>query len=257
MESALGRQELEREMSRVPARDQILHIDLKGRDPDDGVTSVPYEKGALLLRSLEQAFGRDRFDKFLREYFDHFSFQSITTATFVDYLKQHLPGAQDKAPLEEWLNKPGLPESAPRPVSDAFTKVAEQARRFAGGEISAAKIRTGGWSTHEWLHFLESLPQQMTAGQMLELDKAFSLTRSGNSEILQQWLLIAVRNQYEPASARLEEFLTSVGRRKYLKPLYTELVKTPAGRVRAREIYRKARPGYHPIAVTTIDGIVK
>jgi leukotriene A-4 hydrolase/aminopeptidase len=257
MEAALGRRELEREMSKLEARDQILHIDLKGRDPDDGVTSVPYEKGALLLRGLEQAFGRDRFDRFLREYFDHFSFHSITTATFVEYLKQHLPGAQDKVPLDDWLNKPGLPASAPRPVSDAFTKVAAAAGRFAGGETPAAKIETGGWSTHEWLHFLESLPQKMTAGQMRELDKAFSFTRSGNSEILEQWLLTAVRNEYEPASRRLEEFLISVGRRKYLKPLYTELVKTPAGRVRAREIYRKARPGYHPITATSIDGIVK
>jgi len=28
-------------MAKLPERDQILHIDLKGRDPDDGVTLVP------------------------------------------------------------------------------------------------------------------------------------------------------------------------------------------------------------------------
>src|SRR5207249_9815079 len=104
MEAALGRQDLEREMAKLNDRDQILHIDLKGRDPDDGVTSVPYEKGALLLRSLEEKFGRERFDAFLREYFNHFAFQSITTGIFVDYLKKHLPGAETQVPLDEWLN---------------------------------------------------------------------------------------------------------------------------------------------------------
>src|SRR2546423_239098 len=107
MEAVLGRQNLEREMAKLPERDQILHIDLKGRDPDDGVTQVPYEKGALLLRSLEEKVGRDRFDAFLREYFDHFAFESITTGIFVDYLNKHLPGAGAQIPLDEWLNKPG------------------------------------------------------------------------------------------------------------------------------------------------------
>jgi leukotriene-A4 hydrolase len=257
MEAVLGRQELEREMATLPERDQILHIDLKGRDPDDGVTSVPYEKGALLLRSLEQQFGRERFDKFLREYFDHFAFQSITTGIFIDYLTKHLAGAEKQLPLDEWLSKPGIPASAPRPVSDAFTKVAVQAKRWADGETPAAKIETSGWTTHEWLHFLKALPQEMSAEKMAELDRAFSFTRTGNSEILEEWLQIALRNHYEPAYARLEEFLVSVGRRKYLKPLYTEMAKTPEGRARAAAIYKKARPGYHPIAVTTVDALLK
>ena len=79
---------------------------------------------------------------------------------------------------------------------------------------------------------------------------------SGNSEILHQWLLMAIRNDYALAYPKLEEFLVSVGRRKFLKPLYSELVKTEAGRLRAMTIYRKARPGYHPIAVATLDEIL-
>src|SRR6266446_3430928 len=136
MEAVLGRQDLEREMAKLPERDQILHIDLRGRDPDDGVTSVPYEKGALLLRSLEEKFGRAKFDAFLREYFEHFAFQSITTGIFVDYLQKHLLNGDTSIPLDEWLNKPGLPASAPRPVSDAFAKVEEQAKRWMAGEIA-------------------------------------------------------------------------------------------------------------------------
>jgi len=47
-----------------------------------------------------------------------------------------------------------------------------------------------------------------------------------------------------------------VGRRKYIKPLYEELIKTPKGKERALKIYEEARPGYHPIAQITIDSVI-
>jgi len=78
----------------------------------------------------------------------------------------------------------------------------------------------------------------------------------GNYEILDEWLQMAIESRYEPADQRLEWFLTNVGRMKYLKPLYKELMKTPEGRARAHHIYAKARSGYHPIAQTAIDKIV-
>jgi leukotriene A-4 hydrolase/aminopeptidase len=261
MEAVLGRQDVEREMSTLDDKDEILHVDLKGRDPDEGSTQVPYEKGALFLRHLEETFGRETFDKFLRGYFDHFAFQSITTAQFVDYLKKNLleknPQLAAKVPVEEWIYQPGLPASAPRAVSDAFPKVEKQADSWVKGEIRASDLKTSAWTTQEWLHFLRHLPEQFDKSKMGELDKAFQLTGTGNSEVAHQWLLMAIRNGYEPAYPRLEEYLASIGRRKLIKPLYEELVKTPEGRARAMAIYRKARPTYHPIAVTTLDDIMK
>lgn len=261
MEAALGRNSLEEEMAGLDERDRILHIDLKGRDPDAGSTGVPYEKGALFLRSLEETFGRERFDQFLRGYFNHFAFQSIRTEDFISYLKANLldkqPQLAMRVPIEEWIYKPGLPVSAPRPVSKAFKYVETEAKGWLAGEIPLAKIETPLWSTHEWLHFLNSLPQTLGPERMAELDKHFQLTRSGNSEIAFQWLLMAIRNRYVAAYPRLEEFLTTIGRRKFIRPLYEEMVKTPEGRERALAIYTRARPTYHPIAVTTIDEIVK
>jgi leukotriene-A4 hydrolase len=101
------------------------------------------------------------------------------------------------------------------------------------------------------------LPEKVTAAQMKELDEALGLTKRTNAEVLFQWLLLSVRHRYEPAYLRLEEFLTSQGRRKFLKPLYEDLVKTPEGRKRAQRIYEKARPTYHPIAVATVDALLK
>ena len=216
------------------------------------MTSVPYEKGALLLRSHGAGVGRERFDAFLRGYFDHFAFQSITTAIFVDYLQKHLLNGNTSIPLDEWLTKPGLPASAPKPVSDALTKWRRQRSNGWRGRRSkppAGRRRSGSASSRR-------CRRRLPAAKMWALDRTFSFTKSGNSEILEQWLLMSVQNHYEPAYPRLEEFLVDVGRRKFLKPLYEELVKTPEGRARAEAIYKKARPGYHPIAVTTVDGIL-
>ena len=258
MEAALGRQELEDEMATLAPRDQILHIDLKGRDPDDGATSVPYEKAYLFLLQLEKTFGRERFDNYLRSYFDRYSFQSITTDTALAFMKdtlfeQHHELAK-QIPLDEWINKPGIPASAPKVHSKLFDKVDEAAKAWAAG---SRDIDTSKWSTQEWLRFLRRMPGNLGAAGMQTIDAAFHLTKSGNDEILAQWLLMAVKFHYEPANPRQAEFLQTVGRRKYIKPIYDEMAKTPEGRERALRIYKVARPRYHPIAQTTVDAILK
>lgn len=260
MEMVLARKGLEEEMSKMDPKDQILHIDLTGRDPDEGMTGVPYTKGALFLKHLELAVGRDKFDEFLKSYFDHFSFQSITTGQFKDYLKVNLadkfPDKVSMDDVNEWIEKPGLPANAPKPVSEAFKKVDQESKDWTDGKIKASGIRVKDWSTQEWLHFLGGLPEDIGKDKMAELDGAFSLTKNGNSEIAFKWLMMSIANKYEPAYPRLEEFLTSIGRRKFVAPLFEELVKTPEGRKRAEEIYRKARPGYHPITSSTVDKIL-
>src|SRR5579871_6338616 len=245
MEAVLGRRELDREIAGLPESDRALYLPLAGRDPDEGVTLVPYEKGALLLRTIESEVGRERFDTFLRGYFDHFAFQSITTAQFLDYLGRELPTT---VPLDDWIYHPGVPEGAAEPQSDAFTRVAAAAERWQRGEA----IETGAWTTQEWLHFMRLLEKP----DMDRLEREFHFSESGNSEIQHQWLLMAVRAAYQPAFPAMERFLCSVGRRKYLKPLYTELLKTPEGRQRAQQIYQRARARYHPIAQATIDGLM-
>lgn len=260
MEAVLGRRTLDAELATLPTPDEILRVNLKGRDPDDGFTQVPYEKGALFLRRLEEEAGRPAFDRFLRSYFNRFAFQSIVTDDFLAYLRANLlnknPRLAARVNLTEWIDQAGLPTDAPRAKSTAFTSIETAARDFAAGRTAAAAINTRAWTTQEWLHFLTNLPEKLTVGQMSELDRAFNLTSRGNSEIAHQWLLLAIRNDYAPAYARLDEYLTTIGRRKLIKPLYDELVKTPVGRERARQIYRRARPGYHPIAIQTIDRIV-
>ena len=262
MEAVLGYQVLKDELERLDDADAILHVDLTGRDPDDGMTQVPYEKGALFLRSLEEAVGRDRFDQFLRAYFDRFAFQSITTNDFLSQLETHLlddpggPASVDHQVVTQWIDEPGLPATAPQPQSDALTLVEQAARDWLQGQTVAEELPTSLWSTHEWLHFLTNLPVQLTQSQLEDLDGAFNLTDTGNAEIAHAWLLIAIRNEYAAADARLRTYLTEIGRRKLIRPLYEALATSPSGRERALAIYREARPGYHPISTDTLDELL-
>jgi aminopeptidase N len=259
----LGWRELQGEVARLggPAsRDTVLHVDLTGRDPDEGMTQIPYDKGAALLDTIEAAVGRERFDAYLRSYFDRHAFQPITSAAFLDDLRSHLlkgdAEAERRLRLDEWVYQAGIPDNAVVPASPALDRVAAQSKAFAEG-AAARSLETRGWSTQEWLHFLDNLPAQLTPAQLADLDRAHGLTKSGNSEILFAWLRIAIRNHYRPALPALERFLTSQGRRKFLRPLYEDLMAQDWGRAEARRIYALARPLYHGVATSTLDPIVK
>jgi aminopeptidase N len=261
MEDVLGLQELRDDLGSLPPGDTILAIDLRGRDPDDVFSQVPYEKGRLFLGWLEQRFGREALDAFLRSYFDTFAFQSITTEQFRAYLDANLiakaPDRVTAAELDQWILQPGLPKSAVLPASDAFAKVDAARAQWLGGKRRVEELPATEWTSQEWQHFLDGFPQRTPRAKLGELDGQFKLTNAGNNEVVHSWLRIAIRNDYTPAYERLGQYLETIGRRKLIKPLYEDLMKTQAGAARAREIYARARPNYHPIAAQTIDSIVR
>lgn len=259
MERQLAIAELERGMKELEPWQQVLHIELAGKHPDDGFSDVPYTKGALFLTRLEQLFGRTRFDAFLRRWFDGHAFQSVTTEDFAVFLKHALldddPSRAGKIDLVEWLERPGLPADAPRPHTRSLDLVDAEIARWAVRR-DAAPLVTDGWCTQQWLHFLEGIAGNLDAQGLAALDARHRFTQSGNCEILDVWLRLAIQCGYSAADARCEQFLGEVGRRKYLEPLYKELVKTPAGLERARRIYSGARAHYHAVSRGTIDELL-
>ena len=259
MEQVLARADLESEMAGMAPKDTVLHIDLSGRHPDEGFSGVPYEKGALLLRRLEQLFGREAFDAFLRGYFDGHAFESITTEEFVTCLQRDLfaqaPDAAAGIDLELWLNAPGLPDDAPVAESDALVLVEQAVAEWRDG-VPAERLDTSRWVTQQWLHFFKVLPPDVNSDNLEQLDAAYRFTDSGNSEILCAWLELSIAKGYAGSDAALEKFLMSVGRRKFLQPLYVALNATPEGRERALAIYGRARSRYHAVSTKTLDEIL-
>jgi leukotriene-A4 hydrolase len=253
MEALLDYESLQAELGELLAYQTVLHVDLTGRHPDDGFSGVPYNKGSLLLHRVEQIVGRKRLDAWLRTWFDGHAFQSVTTADLRSSLGKLVLGTE--LDLEDWIEGVGLPQDAPRPESDALAQVEAQVARLEQG-TPATELATEGWVTQQWLHFIKRLPPGLSGPAMAELDTAFGFTASGNAEIACAWMVRAIEAGYPAVDGRLESFLMEVGRRKFLAPLYGALCATEAGRARARVIYAKARPRYHPVSAISLDKIV-
>ncbi len=261
MEQVLDMEGLKRDIAEA-ARPELTHLKFPEdfNHPDEAFTLVSYLKGANFLFFLEDRFGREKFDPFLKNYFNDFAFQSITTEDFLAYLDKNLrqdnPDAVSDAEIQAWVYGPGLPDTARKPVSDAFNQVEDASQAwFEGGNIDPLKQTAQNWSTHEWLHFINNLPQGLSEAQYKALDEAFSLTGTQNAETAFAWYMQAIRIGYEPAMSELENFLLSVGRGKFIYRLYGALKDTGKADW-ANEVYAKARSGYHPIAQRRIDEIL-
>ncbi len=254
MEAVLGYEDLLAAIESLPEKDQIMAIDLRGRNPDDVFSNIPYEKGALFLREIEHKIGRENFDQFLLKYFEDFAFQSITTNEFITYLELTLlaqyPNKLNKTRINQWIFEPWIPDGAPVPESDAFDKIDTQRQLWLGKEKQANQINTEDWTVHEWLYFLNNMPSELSDSQLQDLDNTFALTATQNNEIAHSWLMIAVKNNYQAAYDRLYNYLVSIGRNKLVKPLYRELSKTPKGKAFAKKAFEQAKSGYHPLTIS-------
>ena len=263
MEALIGVRELEESRKTLePGRDRTLLPDLKGRDPDDAYSTVPYEQGALFLTFLEERFGRQTFDAFLRDWFDTHAFRSATTNEFLMTLRSQLmtrqPNAVTVEQIQTWLNDEGIPPFAVMPTSPAFTRVAAVRDAWLkGGSIDGVAAAAKTWTTQEWIHFVDGLPRRMDAARLTALDRQFGLSGSKNAEVAHVWYRLAIANQYAPAFPAMERYLLTIGRRKLIVPLYRDLAATPDGKSRAQKIYAAARTGYHPLAQSAIDPLVR
>lgn len=238
--------------------DTHLKLQLDGRDPDDGMTDIAYEKGSLLLRTLEEEVGRETFDTFLKNYFDEFKFKSISTGAWIAYATRHLLRPNKlQFDLNRWIHGPGIPEGAVIPESSRLRNVDQRLQEFIRiGRLDASQGNR--WSTHEWLHFLRHLPRDLHVSFYEKLDDVFDLSASGNSEILAEWLEISIESGYLENHNQhvLENFLTSVGRRKFLTPLYKALLNHNQVDL-AREIFEKARSNYHSVSSNSIADLIQ
>jgi aminopeptidase N len=237
-----------------------LAPDLSQHKGQEG-SSVAYEKGALFLYQLEQLYGRAELDAFLQGWFDGHAFTSVTTPQFVrelqDKLLQRFPGRIDPGFLQRWIDGTTLPADALLVHSDALARVDAQRQRWERGELPTAALETADWTLQEWLDFLDRMQVPQPGARLSELDRRFGLTASRNAEIAHSWYRLAIASGVRDIEPALEQYLVAIGRLKLVRPLYTELMKTPHGAEFARRVYAQARPGYHPITQRSLDLVVK
>jgi len=260
LDGALGLKSLRESLAVLPPTDQVLAIDLRGRDPAVGFDEIPSEKGRLFFAYLAAKFGAPRLDEFLRGYFDRYAFQSLTSEQFVEALQQNLldrfPGIVSRHDVLAWIMDPGIPANAVLPDAAALQAVDEARARWLQGKSAAQGLGTQDWVAQQWVYFLGGLPPAVTALQLTDLDRAFGFTRSKNAGLELAWLTLAIRNGYQPAFARLEEHLKTVGEPELIVPLYKELMQSATGTAVARRVYSQARPGYQPSVTAILDALV-
>ncbi len=257
MLAAIGRQDLEEElqgMKNTP-NDTKLKLNLKGRNPDDGMNSIAYDKGYLFLRTLENTVGRSKMDVFLKTYFNEHAFSTMTTERFIDYLNKNLLDKNDITfNVNEWIYKPGIPKNAITVKSTKFKDVENSINQWKNGKITAKEICNQDWNIQQKIHFIRNIPKEISKVKMNALDTHCSFTNSTNSYITMVWFEQAINHDYHAnnVDSKIEDFLMHVGRRWYVSTIYSAL-KNNGEIKKAFAIYKKARPNYHSVTRNTID----
>ncbi len=257
---------LQDELKSLPPEDTRLHLDLTGRDPDEGMNTIAYDKGAAFVRTMERIAGREVFDAWLRGYFERNAWVPMTSELFLKDVREHLvkgdAALEAALMLDEWVYQPGLPSNAVAPVSNAFSVVDQAANAFYVDRGPASAIAWSDWNTQQRQRFLSWRPTGgtgawLTDAQLSDLNQTLNLDAEGNSEVRFAWLQVALAHRYEPSVASADAFLTSMGRRKFVLPLFQTLWNQGDwGQAHARRIYAKARPLYHPVTTGSVDAVV-
>ncbi|MCL6294287.1 M1 family metallopeptidase [Jejuia spongiicola] len=259
MLAKIGRQDLEEELEgfKDAPNDTKLKLNLKDRNPDDGMNSIAYDKGYLFLRTLEETVGREKFDAFLKNYFQTHAFSTINTEKFIDFLNTNL---LEKYSItfntNEWVYEAGVPSNQSIIVSDKFETVEKTIQQFVKTN-TVDKALTKDWTTQEWVHFVRNFPSDIKTEHLAMIDEAFNLTNSNNSYIAMVWYEQAINHDYHGNNidTKIEDFLIKVGRRWYVSTIY-KAFKRNNKTDEALAIYTKARPNYHAVTANTIDALL-
>lgn len=250
MLAVLGYQSLQKTLDKLghDSPDTRLKLDLKGRNPDDGLTRIAYDKGYFFLRTMEHIYGRAFMDKFLNAWFRDHAFQSVSTEDFVRYVKPLLHDGGEALQMEKWIYGTGLPENCVKIKAEPFAAIDQVLTLYDGKNHEL--LDTTGWSAQAWMHFLRHLP---ATTDLAGLDQRFELAGSNNYEYRAAFLEQCIAQGYiQPIKQDLERFLLETGRRKFLTPIYGGLIEAGETDL-AWQIYTKARPGYHTVSTQTLD----
>ena len=253
LHAAIGYQKLQQGFALLAAHPELtkLRTQLTGIDPDEAFSVVPYEKGYLFLKALEQATGLAAFDALLAKWLGAHRFGSATTDDFLALVEQVIPGLLAKVDAKAWIDEPGLPASFWKPESARLTSVLEVAGRVP------TQVEANAWSVTEWQLYLEAMPKPSPLDVCKELDATYALTKATNPEVLVSWLILACESGYAAVLPRVEELLGHIGRMKYLKPLYRALAGRAETKPLAHELFERYRGQYHPIAQQVLRTVLK
>ena len=253
----------------------VLVTNLEGIDPDDAYSSLYYEKGYFLCLYLEQLLGLEFMGYFFKEYVKTFRLKSITTDNFLDLLKAKV---QEKFPedgLEKlkqvdwdgWLYKPGVLPQQPKLDYTEYNVVKALATEYFNNLDNPEKLASheelssGKWETIKVLLFFEVFGElvkndkkKISESTLDWLDNKYKFS-DRNAEIACKWFQLCITQGYTKVDAKIEAFLTTIGRMKFVRPLFKAL--TDSGRTDfAKSIYEKNKGSKHSLELKLIGDML-
>ncbi|XP_045502031.1 leukotriene A-4 hydrolase isoform X2 [Colias croceus] len=238
--SLLGLQELDETVHQLGVDNALtrLVVNLTNVHPDDAFSTVPYEKGSLFLRYLEDLFGGPEvFDDFLRSYLNKFQRQSIDTEQFKAHLFEYFKEneALKKVDWETWLHKSGMPPVIPaydtsmtKAVTDLRAKISNVKTTFDYNDIMT-------FTPQQIINFLQDLidGDALPVDRLQKMGDTYKIATSKNTEITYRWLRLCIKSRDESKINEILQFVNSQGRMKYVRPIYRDLYAWEAMRQRA------------------------
>ena len=154
--------------------------------------------------------------------------------------------------VEPWLYEPGLPADAPVPRSVTLDAAATMAADWSNGAVATADIPADVWSAQAVIHFINSLPDELSQDKLADLDAVLGFSETRNAEIARTWFIQVAERRYTPAYSQLEAHLNRFGRGRLIAPVYRALAENGEDLELAREMFERARPAYHPLVAMWI-----
>ncbi|KPJ12486.1 Leukotriene A-4 hydrolase [Papilio machaon] len=230
--------------------------DLNGVHPDDAFSRVPYEKGSLFLRYLEDLVGGPEvFDEFLRSYLNYYQRRSLETKEFKEYLLDYFSGNNKLSNVDwdAWFFHNGMPPVIPnydtsmtKAVTALATKITES------GNISPDDIK--GFTPHQIINLLQELVERnaMTVEKLHALNDAYKISDSKNSEIQYRWMRLCVRSKDSTKLDDVFNFLNNQGRMKFVRPIYRDLYAWEEVRQKAIDNFLQHEPYMMHVSAYTL-----
>lgn len=262
-----GWKDLQESVGLMPDNFTKLIPELGDDDPDDAFSSVPYEKGFNLLYALEKMVGKKKFARFMKAYFNHFKFSTVTSKKFVEYFESYfvvdVPSVIE-FDWDTWLHKPGMPEAPEfdRTLSAECEGLADAWISVDDGETMKGvlpKHDISKWSTGRKTCFLDALmgtcterKRPLSLSTVESMKDMYQMHESQNSEVLFRFCMIAIEAGDGSIIPVVIRFITTQGRMKFVRPLYRALYNSDMGKGIAVTTFVANKDFYHPIAAKMI-----
>ncbi|KAJ5990866.1 hypothetical protein N7499_011414 [Penicillium canescens] len=233
-----------------------LIVDLKGKDPDDAFSSIPYEKGFNFLFYLENLVGKPKFDKFIPHYFTMFKCKSLDSyefkATILDFFESDAESSKllNDLDWDKWFYAPGLP---PKPsfdtsLVDVVYELSKKWQSLPGSSFKPQASDIEGLTANQLVVFLEQillLEKPLSPEISKLMGDVYGLSKSENIEVSNLYFQVGMKAGDDSVIEPTTELLGRIGRMKFVRPLFRNLQKI--NRPVALETFEKYKDFYHPI----------